>query len=313
MNRTADKYKMIFTTGLPPWIFARGGMHARDKLLGFFEDFFGNNGPETGSDVTKGRYAMYTKHNLSITEMAKLELSTSFGLFPNIIPSSFWTLYEIFSRPALLEELRAEVHDAVIIKKDDTTGKAEFSLSISELRNCKLLISTFQETQRIRSRAAGIRQVMSDTTIEASGQSFLLKKGSFVQIPSEAIHNDPALWGANSRTFDPYRFMKAESGEGGSKIPRGSFIPFGYAPSVCPGRQFAATEIMTLVAMTVLRYDLVPVSGHWTPLASDLKEPVTLCPPKGDIKVNFKSRDEWRGTWNVELGNAKTTFKLASG
>lgn len=310
---------MLLTTGVPPSIFARGGVRARDSLLAFFEQYFQCNGPETGSEVTKGRYRMYTKHNLSIGEMARLEMSTSFGLFPNIVPTSFWTLYEIYSRPALLEEIRAEVRNAIITKKDESSPETHFALSIPLLRNCKLLISTFQETQRIRSRAAGIRQVMSDTIINtpatstAAESSYLLKKGAFVQIPSEAIHNDPALWGSNARKFDPYRFMHVGTESSKGKIPKGSFIPFGYAPSVCPGRQFAATEIMTLVAMTVLRYDMELVAGQWKHLESDLKEPVTLAPPKGDVKVKFKGVEEWKGTWNVELGDAKTTFKLASG
>lgn len=310
---------MILTTGLPSSIFARGGLRSRDILVAAFEEFFRSNGPETGSEVTKGRYHMYTKHNISISEMARLEMSTSFGLFPNIVPTSFWTIYEIYTRPRLLEEIRTEVSNAIIVERE--SSDSHFTLSISHLRNCKILISTFQETQRIRSRAAGVRQVMSDTIIDvpASGRapasSYLLKKGAFVQIPSEAIHNDLSSWGSNARTFDPYRFLdlSTEPSRSRGKLNKGSFIPFGYAPSVCPGRQFAATEIMTLVAMMVLRYDVEPVAGQWQPLESDLKEPVTLAPPKGDVGVRFRKRGEWKGLWHVDVGDAKTTFKLASG
>lgn len=51
-----------------------------------------------------------------------------------------------------------------------------------------------QETQRINSTHANIREVISDTNISAGGKDYMLKKGNYVQLHCPPILRSKELW-----------------------------------------------------------------------------------------------------------------------
>ena len=104
---------------------------------------------------------------------------------------------------ALSQHGRQEVEAQAVIKQND--GHA---LDVGALKSrCPLLLSVFQETQRVRHIHAAIRRVMKDTLLDGK---YLLKEGNYLQMPGHSIHSNTSIWGPSAREFDPYRFIKAE-------------------------------------------------------------------------------------------------------
>ena len=151
----------------------------------------------------------------------------------------------------------------------------------------------------------------------------MLKKDAVVQIPSHFLHHDQGIWGDSVQEFQPRRFMQYMVNANGSaangpatKTPhlnRAAFRAFGGGSSLCPGRHFAMTELLSYVAMATMRFDLVPEGGRWIDPVTDessfavnvpgpvKKIPVVIVPRK-DISLN--------DDWEFELSKKGTRFNL---
>lgn len=113
------------------------------------------------------------------------------ALITNYTGVAFWTLYHVFSQPGLLEAARKEAEKSII--KGDEDG--DYTLDMSVLRtSCPLLVSVMQETQRLKTTHANIREVISDTNISAGGKDHMLKKGNYVQLHSPPVLRSKELW-----------------------------------------------------------------------------------------------------------------------
>jgi len=62
------------------------------------------------------------------------------------------------------------------------------------------------------------------------GESFVIKKGQKLIIPSNSIHHDPKYY-PNPDIFDPERFSPEEI----AKRPNGTDLSFGDGPRICIG------------------------------------------------------------------------------
>ena len=119
---------------------------------------------------------------------------------------------------------------------------------------------------------------------------YLLKKDTILMMPNEAIHSDASIWG-NPQDFDPQRFTKS-----GGKLPGGAFRAFGGGANWCPGRFFALTEILFMVVMVVLRYEISPEEEDWVVPQLDLANMSSIVtPPKGRVPVRITKRESWEG------------------
>ena len=83
----------------------------------------------------------------------------------------------------------------------------------------------------------------------------------------------------------------------------GAFRGWGGGANLCPGKPFATTEIVALVIMLALRYDIVPVSGQWTDPHQDLVNiSLAISPPKAKVLVNLKAKErDGRQSWAFAL------------
>lgn len=228
-------------------------------------------------------------------------------MLSNTVPTFYWTIWELYSRDSLLAEVREELETHAIIEQADG-----LVLNIAALKTeCSLLLSVFQETQRIRHIHAAIRKVMSDTLLDGK---CLLKEGNYLQMPGASIHSNTELWGPSAKEFDPYRFINQGAHASGPKQRGRDFLAWGAPPHLCPARQFAATEIMILVALLVMRVDLRPVRGTWEKSpALDFNDPVTVLNPKTDIQVHVSIREKWAGRWKLHMSPSTCRVPLASG
>ena len=149
----------------------------------------------------------------------------------------------------------------------------------------------------------------ADTTISDGNHSYLLKKNSLVQIPTDVVHKAPTNWGDDATGTDYTRFLEPARGK---KHPL-AFRSFGGAPFICPGRQIATTEVLAAVAMLVMRFDLVPVRGTYVTPPQNLSMFASVPPPKHDVEVFFKPREGWQGEWEFRLGEKGIPWVLESG
>ncbi|RYP42588.1 hypothetical protein DL767_000112 [Monosporascus sp. MG133] len=186
----------------------------------------------------------------------------------------------------------------------------------SDIRNkCDLLFATFQEVLRLRYNAINTRMVHEDTLLD---ERVLLKKGSMVVIPARCTNREKAVWGPTGNSFDPYRFLT--HGRNGTlrsshNTMRAAFQSFGTAPSICPGRHFATGEILAVVAMVILRFDMEPLLGKWiAPKANAKMLASSMQTPTGQFMVNLRARNEFEhDEWEFRMAESGARFPLLVG
>lgn len=287
-------------TGVDFDVFRRG-YTARQKVFDAHERYC-NNIPNDASRLFTERWRVFQEAGISNTDCIKQQATLPIGMLSNTVPTLYWTIWELYSRPKLVSEVRQELALMAVSKRE-----GGFALNVAALKQkCPLLLSVMQETQRVRHVHAAIRKVMNDTMLDGK---YLLKQGNYVQMPGYAIHYNKDIWGPTAHSFDPYRFMSAETKRTGS-----NFLAWGAPPHLCPARQFAATEILILVALLVMRAQLSPASGEWEASpALDFNDPVTLLNPKKDERIRVVPRPEWDGSWTVVMSESTLRVPLASG
>lgn len=287
------------------------GYKGRQRVFDAIEYYLRNGGLENeSSGLVRARCNANRKYNIPTRDIAHFEIGNAVAAVVNTTPATFWNLYHIYSDPSLLQKVRTEVETA-LTTTTDTAGFPCRQLNVTKLRTaCPLINSVFQEVLRFRSANASVRLVLKDLILQ---DRHLLKKGSVVHMPSRVIHYDTSVWGPNAREFVADRFVHVQ--QPSTKIHPGAFRAFGGGNTLCPGRHFATTTILAIVAMFVLRYDAQPASGDgkWTNLTQEINNLVpVILPPDEDILLEIRSREgfeDWE--WEFVGVESKTHFPLA--
>jgi cytochrome P450 len=305
-DRTWDDYRPNHMVGID---FFKTGFNARDQVYASFQRYF-QDIPNDASHLIRERQRLMLEAGISELDAAKMQSTLSDAAYPNTIPTLFWTVYEIYSRPELLQAIRQELSTNAV---DKSAG--QFKLDVAALKtNCHILLSAYQETQRMRHYQVAFRAITQDTLLDGR---HLLRKGNYLQMPAKPTHQDPNIWGQDAGTFNPYRFVPlgSESNKNKHKIMPSNFLPWGAAPHMCPGRQFASTEIIIIAALLILRTDLTPKSAKgWERNPALLPMEIPSLPrPKKDVCLILGPRKEALGQWSIILGKSTTRISLASG
>ncbi|KAF4939544.1 25-hydroxycholesterol 7-alpha-hydroxylase [Colletotrichum fructicola] len=318
----AEKSHILVMGGLMPQILARDALQARERNAVRYENYIRNGGHEEASGVVKGRCRVLKENGATVRDMGRIHIGFDMAMLANYAPTAFWAVYEILSRPRLVQEIRDEVRKA-ITKGDE----ADWALDISILKTaCPLLLSSIQEAQRVNSVQAGIREILRDTTITTEDSSVLLKKASYLQINGISTLRNLETWGSDAADFDPYRFIKMKRPgtatpvvAAASELPPNAFSVWGVAPHVCPARWYATGGIMVLVAMLVLRFDFDVEGDLQIPGRNEVlwrkpkaaKDFSTLPAPGEPEPVLLRARKELAGRWDVKIGTPSTRLQLS--
>ncbi|KAJ5692421.1 hypothetical protein N7462_001844 [Penicillium macrosclerotiorum] len=293
-----------------PWLIARKPWAGRNKVARAILKYLEKNGPEKSSKLTKVRLEKSLEAGISTKDYAQLEVAMLIAFVSNTVPATFWCIFEICSRTNLLEQVRDEIKANAL----SVTEGGTHSIELAAIRDqCPLLLSTFQEVLRFRSISSPTRFVSKDTLI---ADKYLLKAGSLVSMASVPMGQRPEVWGDTASVFDERRFMKNDDQSDKKKDPRraGGFMAFGISPTICPGRHFAASEILLLTAMIILRYDITPVDGVWNAPPTVPSMVAITGPVKSKFPVNVKHRKEYKGVkWDFHVQEAKSQFSLVIG
>jgi cholesterol 7alpha-monooxygenase len=78
-----------------------------------------------------------------------------------------------------------------------------------------------------------------------------LRAGKTLLMPYRTMHFDPTVFGPDSASFNPRRFM-----ENKTLITSKSYRPFGGGKHICPGRYIARREVQMCTAVMLMRFDM---------------------------------------------------------
>ncbi|KAF7531986.1 hypothetical protein G7054_g8369 [Neopestalotiopsis clavispora] len=287
------------------------GSKARTQVFEAFREYF-QHIPDDASYLVTQRDRLLREGGIKEDDRYKIQATLSNAAYPNTVPTLFWTIYQIYSRPDLLKDIRQELFEKAVTRSKSVNGKEGLILDVAALQTeCFILLSAYQETQRTRHSQVAWRVVTEDTMLD----QYVLKKGNYLQMPVRPVHESQAIWGPTADVYDPYRFVPARDGEAPkARIVPSTFLPWGAPPHLCPARQFASTEILIAAALLILRARLDPVGGKVWERRPAVKSGTPALPrPKKDVCLKVTPREEGLVQWSVVIGKSKARIHLASG
>lgn len=154
------------------------------------------------------------------------------------------------------------------------------------------------------------RRVTQDTVLD---NQWHIKKDCMIQMPSRVIHTDLNLWGADADEFNPKRFMKDE-GQKTKRPHTAAFRTFGGGTTLCPGLHFATNEILAVVSMFIMRYDMTPTDGEWSlPKTNSMNAASVVTEPDTDVEVELSTRKGFDdGGWIYDLNDSGAIFAIVA-
>lgn len=298
-----------------PSVVAPKAYQARKNLQKALNGYYGAGGweDEDASGIVKARAGALNKFGVPASYIGTLELALVHVGTSNTIPTLFWFVSHVITRPELVARIRNEA-EAMVERKE---GQDEVTVNVDELADkCPLLVSCYREAIRLGNKAVGNRRVLEDTTIsDGKGRTYLLKKGIDVMMPSEPLHRSDNIWAAgsdggsvppNATEFDSDRFLDIEK----NKTKRAHFLPFGGGRHLCPGRNFAFAENLGFMVSLLLGFDVGPTDGDWTSFEPPAMDRCTITgavsKPVNDGKgfgMKVTRREGWQGVrWRFTSG-----------
>lgn len=273
-----------------PSVFARKSYRAREALAVANRDYIRLGHYRDAAPLHRKRVEMNHDRGMDDEAVGRGELGLLFAGLANSSRAAFWTASQVFARPDLLAEIRAEIEENAV---EEGPGSSERRISVNALRaRCPLLWSANREALRLASPFNATRVISDDTLVAGE---YLLKKGSVVIIPASIIHADAAVWGSDATQFNPRRFLSDSTGTiAGTDKPvhPHAFRSFGGGSVFCPGRHFAQLEIVGTAAALFCGFDVTSPGGGAIP-ASDFvpkKMPIALEVPRDPTPVTITRR-----------------------
>jgi cytochrome P450 len=222
---------------------------------------------------------------------AATDLATTWAFTSNVIPASFWFLFEILNSEALLRRARDDIESSKTLTK---------SIDATKIVNNPLLQSIYAEVLRLHSASLLTRSSKQEHKLD----DWVIPKDQAVMIsthvehrssywntvdPRSGIHHPPS-------SFYAERFLiRDEHGQKGFSVDgkQGRWLPYGMGEHMCPGRHFAKYEMMFVFAVVVDVFDIeLRIPKGWKP-DDDLKRYGFGAPrPKQKVKFRIKRRAE---------------------
>ncbi|KAJ6439292.1 3-hydroxybutyryl dehydrogenase [Purpureocillium lavendulum] len=271
----------------------------------------------TTSVLIEERAQTLRRHGFNGEEIAKMETIQAVIATTNAIPTFFWMLIFILSRPGLFARLRQELEAAITFEpvSSDTAPTAQRTATLDVARfeeQLPLMASSYRETLRLINHAVSMRRVTSDISLTAAnGNTYLLKEGVDIQMSAGVTHCDTGIWGPDASEFKAERFLPTkEHGSSGtqrtsqsSDVERSrkiAFFPFGGGKHLCPGRHLAFEEILGFVSLMLLRTDLEPLGMRFEDVKMEgAKLTAASCKPLNSgagLGARIKRRRGWENT-----------------
>ncbi|OWK11960.1 hypothetical protein Celaphus_00003041 [Cervus elaphus hippelaphus] len=155
-----------------------------------------------------------------------------------------WVLYNLAKHPEYQERCRQEVQELL---RDREPKEIEWD----DLAQLPFLTMCIKESLRLHPPVTIISRRYTQDTLLPDGR--VIPKGVICLIDIFGTHHNPSVW-PDPEVYDPFRF-EPENIKGRSPL---AFIPFSVGPRNCIGQTFAMTEMKVVLALTLLRFRVLP-------------------------------------------------------
>ncbi|XP_023594536.1 docosahexaenoic acid omega-hydroxylase CYP4F3-like isoform X1 [Trichechus manatus latirostris] len=155
-----------------------------------------------------------------------------------------WVLYNLAKHPEYQERCRQEVQELL---KDRRPEEIEWD----DLVQLPFLTMCIKESLRLHPSVISISRCCTQDIVFPDGR--VIPKGVICLISIFGTHHNPSVW-PNPEVYDPFRF-NLENTQKRSPL---AFIPFSAGPRNCIGQTFAMTEMKVVLALTLLRFRVLP-------------------------------------------------------
>jgi cytochrome P450 len=187
--------------------------------------------------------------------------------------------------------------------KSSTTPSG--ALDFTALNAKPHLHSLLLEVLRFTTSSPGVRIVQADTQVGP----YLLKQGGIITIHARTLQLNPQIWGNDADTFKAWRFLSPGRAAGRAemnnqavseekdkeqeKLRKLSQRAFGGGQNLCPGRHFAANEILGGFATMLGMLEIEVLTEGWAEPGVKLDDGKVggLWPDK-DVRVRIRRRRE---------------------
>lgn len=293
---------------ISPGLLAPKGNAARQVVFSAMNKYYANDGQKTASRLIQDRLAVNRKYDVPQNDIDHFDLAIGFGLLANAPAAMFWIIFCLYSNAYLLNEIRQTIESLPSIQQGlrnaKPTDKASVSVDIAEVVDCCPILGSFiNEVLRVQSTSASARIVTRDTWLNGK---YLLKKNNFILVPSLVVHRNEHAWGQTAASFDASRFLSGEHKSSRlrkQKVPMSANRIWGGGSNMCPGRYFAMRELLAILIITVLRYDITPAAGKWEMPETRGHMSASVMEPVKDPRVRIEERKVMQGlTWVFTWG-----------
>ncbi|KAM4887971.1 cytochrome P450 4F3-like [Thomomys bottae] len=162
-----------------------------------------------------------------------------------------WALYNLAKHPEHQEHCRQEVQELL---RDRDPPELEWD----DLARLPFLTMCLKESLRLHPPASSVSRCCTQDVPLPDGR--VIPKGVVCIIHIFGIHHNPTVW-PDPEVFDPFRF-DPNGGEDRNPL---AFLPFSAGPRNCIGQTFALSEMKAVLALTLLRFRVLPAGGDADP------------------------------------------------
>ncbi|XP_049984410.1 cytochrome P450 4F3 [Alexandromys fortis] len=155
-----------------------------------------------------------------------------------------WVLYNLARHPEYQERCRQEVRELL---RDREPEEIEWD----DLAQLPFLTMCIKESLRLHPPVTAISRCCTQDIVLPDGR--VIPKGVICRISIFGTHHNPTVW-PDPEVYNPFRF-DADSSKGRPSL---AFIPFSAGPRNCIGQTFALSEIKVALALTLLRFRVLP-------------------------------------------------------
>ncbi|XP_059016302.1 cytochrome P450 4F6-like isoform X3 [Mustela lutreola] len=155
-----------------------------------------------------------------------------------------WVLYNLAKHPEYQERCRQEVQELL-------RGREPQEIEWDDLAQLPFLTMCIKESLRLHPPVTVIARRSTQDVGLPDGR--VIPKGNICVISIFGIHHNPSIW-PDPEVYNPFRFDP----ENIKKRSPLAFIPFSAGPRNCIGQTFAMTEMKVVLALTLLRFRVLP-------------------------------------------------------